>query len=115
MPCLLTNLKSLVKNTDALVTFLCEHKCDLAFITDSWLCSKNDLPPVPGVLKRHYDGIRCDGLYGERGGALLFIKNTVRYNVVFQESAKDTYEIIIADVSICVSCIRCISQGNDTG
>ncbi|KAK6029926.1 hypothetical protein OSTOST_03953, partial [Ostertagia ostertagi] len=52
--------------------------------------------------------VRCDRAYKRGGGVLILLKQSITYNLVFKESAKDAYEILVIDAFLEPSSVRFI-------
>ncbi|KAK6032113.1 endonuclease/exonuclease/phosphatase family protein [Ostertagia ostertagi] len=98
--CILSNIRSLIKNYNSLVLLLLHENYDLVLITETWLTSKHDTTPLLGVVSSQYDVLRCDRLQKRGGGVLALIKNTMSYEIVHKESLNDAFEILIVDLII---------------
>lgn len=104
----MTNVRSLIRNCNALVMNLSLYSYDLVVLTETWLSSQNDLKPLLGNVGSQYLGIRCDRRSKKGGGVLLLLKKSFSYNVVFKESVANCYEILVCDLRIHLSEFRAI-------
>lgn len=107
--CMLTNIRSLVKNAESFVSFVCKENCDLALITESWLSTKNHIAPLLGNLATHYNCFRCDRSNKRGGGIAIIVKNLHSTSTVFCESVLGAYEILACDISFFSKDIRFIT------
>ncbi|KAK6032679.1 hypothetical protein OSTOST_01133, partial [Ostertagia ostertagi] len=76
---------------------LLQKNFDLVFLSESWLNSSVELPSLLGAVNSQYNYVRCDRAYKRGGGVLILLKQSITYNLVFKESAKDAYEILVID------------------
>ncbi|XGW28756.1 hypothetical protein V3C99_008503 [Haemonchus contortus] len=97
LKCLLSNVRSIIKNNWSLVCTLLHTNYDIVLLTETWLNSKHDTAPLLGIVSSQFEVIRCDRLYKKGGGVLILVKNTISFVIVYKDSLKDAYEIIVVD------------------
>lgn len=102
------NVRSLVKNAESLVASVCERNYDLVLLTESWLSPQVDECALLGILSAQYDAMRSDRLYKKRGGIIILLKKTHSCRVVFKESVRDGYELLVCDIFAHTTSVRLI-------
>ena len=60
------------------------------------------------MVSNQYVVHRCDRKHKKGGGVLLLLKRTLESRVIFKESVKDAYEVLVADVTFTEHSIRFI-------
>ncbi|KAK6018564.1 hypothetical protein OSTOST_15843, partial [Ostertagia ostertagi] len=95
-----------VSSADRSVVALLHKNYDLVLITETWLHSKHDTDPLLGIVNSQYDVLRCDRLYKKGGGVLILVRNSLSYNIVYKDSLKDAYEILVVDLFVYQSNFR---------
>ncbi|KAK6060981.1 hypothetical protein COOONC_01357 [Cooperia oncophora] len=63
---------------------------DLVLVTETWLSR---------ITSSQYDvTCECDRLYKKGGGIVVLIKNYISFDIIFKDSLRDAYEIIVTDI-----------------
>lgn len=107
--CALSNIRSLIRNCDHLVMNLCQNNYDVVLLTETWLNSKNELDPLLGIASSQYMSVRCDRIFKKGGGILLLMKKYFLFKHVFEESVKDSYEILVCDLTLQLNSVRIVA------
>lgn len=102
------NVRSLVKNAESLVASVCERNYDLVLLTESWLSPQVDECALLGILSAQYNAMRSDRLYKKGGGIIILLKKTHSCRVVFKESVRDGYELLVCDIFAHTTSVRLI-------
>lgn len=89
------NVRSLVLHFDEFKTTISDKNFDVIGVTETWLSPniKDDIVKLDGYLLE-----RCDRVYGRGGGTAIYVRNDLRYEVIFSES-HDFLECIWVKIS----------------
>ncbi|KAK6035966.1 endonuclease/exonuclease/phosphatase family protein [Cooperia oncophora] len=104
--CMLSNVRSFVKNSDAVISLLIRESYDLVFLSESWLTPNIEVSSLLGVANSQYTHLRCDRARRKGGGVLILIRNAIPHNIVFSESVPEAYEIIVIDAYLNLTTVR---------
>lgn len=106
LKCLVSNIRSLVKNKLSLLFLLKKYNLDVIALTETWLKASIESEPLLGDLLSQYEFIRCDRPRKKGGGVALLISNTLSPCVVFKESVPNSYELLCCDLFPYLNAVR---------
>lgn len=106
---MVSNLRSLVKNAEPFLAFMCKENCDLAIVTESWLSPKNETAPLLGILSSNFNCFRCDRSNRRGGGIAVIVNKFHSSSKIFSKSVAEAYEILACDISLYSMDIRVIA------
>ncbi|KAK6058146.1 endonuclease/exonuclease/phosphatase family protein, partial [Cooperia oncophora] len=102
----LSNVRSFVKNSDAVISLLIRESYDLVFLSESWLTPNIEVSSLLGVANSQYTHLRCDPTRRKGGGVLILIRSAIPHNIVLSESVPEAYEIIVIDAYLNLTTVR---------
>ena len=106
---LITNIRSLTKNSDALSLFIAGNSTDLICLSETWLKPSIDDLTALGSLASSHSILRCDRKRKKGGGVAIIYKKFLPMYQIFAETIPNGYEIVVGDIHFSVNKIRCIS------
>ncbi|KAK6044307.1 endonuclease/exonuclease/phosphatase family protein, partial [Cooperia oncophora] len=102
------NIRSIVKNSDALALLIKQHCPDIIAITETWLNPNITLSSLIHMNMSPYTVLRCDRPSKRGGGVVLIVRNLFSPMTIFSESVVNAYEILCCDLSVSLSMLRII-------
>lgn len=99
LSCLLSNIRSVIKNAEPLI-FRIRYSClDLIALTETWLSTSLDNATILGRLCAEYSVVRCDRAKRKGGGVALLIRKIFSHNIILAESVDGGYDILCCDLA----------------